>query len=153
MSKVVVGCSARSFRCQADVRRKGRSPVIACPMEEGTFRSTRCHLENEMDRTHLLALELYETVSAIRDAAHLRTMLEDRKVLARESRHEEGRSIELQILDDDGETIDFAAFSDGPSGVFGIGGVASRIVIRFDSPKRYAGGVPVQDITIPLPGC
>jgi hypothetical protein len=101
-----------------------------------------------MDKEQLLVRELYEIVSAIRDAAHLQTILGGRELSTQESRHEEGRSIELQILDNDGEAIDFAAFSDGPSGVFGIGGVARRDGVRLDPPKRYEAGVPVQEIDI-----
>jgi hypothetical protein len=75
-------------------------------------------------------------------------MLGEMNVVARQSRHEEGRSIELQILDDDGEILDFAAFSDGPSGVLGIGGVAMRDAVHLDAAKRYEDGAPVEEIDI-----
>jgi hypothetical protein len=105
-----------------------------------------------VDKAHeQLAVEIHQVASSIQDARHLRDMLGQRGVSTRRSQYEEDRTIELQVLDDDGETIEFAVFSDGPSGVFGIGGTATIDGTRLGPPTLYEGGVPVRSISIPVP--
>lgn len=93
-----------------------------------------------------VARELLDLAAVVRDSGHLLKLLNGRSVLAAPSALEEGRTLELVLLEEHDSFIDFAAFSDGPSGVFGTGGQARVDGVRLREVQLFEDGVPVATV-------
>jgi hypothetical protein len=96
-----------------------------------------------------IAVELVIFLAELRDSGHLCEILGTRKVLTRCSEHECDRTIELQVLEIDGEQIEVGAFSDGLTGSVGVGAVFYPEGVKLlSAPKLYVQGVPTDEIDI-----
>jgi hypothetical protein len=95
-----------------------------------------------------LAEEIVSLARTIRGAGHLRELMGGRGVTTSESLHESNRSIEILLLEDLGESIQFAIFSEGESGAIGLDGIATDGAVTLGRVRVFIDGVPVREIGI-----
>lgn len=98
-----------------------------------------------------IATELVQFLAEFKSSTDLRHKMDETSVFTQLSLREQHRTIELEVLETDGDQVYVAASSDGPMGSVGVDAVYFPEGMKLlSSPKLFIKGVPTEEIDISL---
>lgn len=94
-----------------------------------------------------ITVELVSFLADISNSSELYSRMGTRRILTKCSECDADRTIELQVLEVDGDQIEVSAFSDGSMGSVGLVAVFYPEGMKLlSSPKLFIQGVPTEEI-------